>query len=92
MPKKNVNSVMVDPSMYMDRLLHYQERHSGWRIFQSIYWSIYLIIASIILLYYGQLNLTVPIFFGIMIFILAIMVIIHGFATSLHLKLMMRYG
>lgn len=91
MPSKK-NAVTVDPSLYMDRLLHYQEKHSGWMIFQSVYWGIYLIIAAVLLLYYGQLSLTVPIYFGIMIFVLAIMVIIHGFATSLHLKLMRRYG
>lgn len=90
--RRSRNAVNVDPSMYMQRYLHYQERHSAWHIYRSIYWAIYLLVESALLLYYNLLGLTPQTFFGISLFVLAIMVVVHGFATSLHLKLMKKYG
>ncbi len=84
--------IAIDPELWMKRMLHYEERHSGWVIFQAIYWSIYLLVIGVLLVSYARLALTVPIFFGISLFVLAIMLIIYGFTRSLHLKLMERYA
>lgn len=85
-------AMVVDPDLWMKRMLHYQEKHSGWIIFGSIYWSIYIFLIGIFLVSYVRLGFTLPIFLGVSLFVLAIMVIIYGFTRSLHLKLMERYG
>ncbi len=92
MEKKNV--VTVDPELWMKRQLHYQERQSGWRIFQTIYWAIYIFVFSIILLYAGYRSLAIntTLLFGDALFVFSIMLIIYGFAAALHFKLLKRYG
>ncbi|MEM3791572.1 MAG: hypothetical protein QXL16_02490 [Candidatus Micrarchaeaceae archaeon] len=77
---------------YFSRLLHYNERQSGWYIFRSIYWSIYLLLIAVLLIYYGPLGLSLSTFLGLSIFIFSIMFIIFGFTQSLHHKLMKRYA
>ncbi|MEM3775401.1 MAG: hypothetical protein QXZ35_01950, partial [Candidatus Micrarchaeaceae archaeon] len=57
--------VVVDPEMWMARQLHFQERHSGWNIFISIYWSIFVLLVSMLLMFYARLALTVYTFFGL---------------------------
>ena len=84
--------MVLDPELWMNRTLHYQEKQSGWVIFQAIYWSIYILLIGIFLVSYTRLAFTVPIFFGVSLFVLALMIIIYGFTRSLHLKLMKRYG
>jgi hypothetical protein len=78
--------------MWFKRMLHYQEKHGGWAVFRTVYWSIYLLMLSLMLVYYGVLGLTLTSFFGIILFILSIMVIVFGFTQSLHYKLMRRIG
>ncbi len=92
MPEKKKEVVVIDPQLWMERQLHYKERHAGWRIFRSIYWSIYLLLIGFILLSYTAIGLSPQIFFGIAIILLAVMVIIFGFVQALHHKLMKRYG
>ena len=84
--------VVIDPELWMNRNLHYQERQSGWKIFTSLYWSIYLLFVGALLIFYNPLGLSLTYFFGVSIFLLSLMLIIYGFATSLHFKLMKRYG
>ncbi|MDE1860117.1 MAG: hypothetical protein KGH72_00170 [Candidatus Micrarchaeota archaeon] len=93
MPKSKDDNVMVlDPKMYMERMLHYRERHHGWMLFQTSYWAIYITVISIILLSYGDINLTPTVFLGIAGLLLAVMLVIYGMVTSLHLKFMKKYG
>lgn len=90
--QKDERSVMIDPSMFMDRMLHYREMHSGWNIFRFIYWSIYLIVVAIMLIYYTELGFTMTLFFGSIILILAVMLILFGLTEALHNKFLKKYG
>ena len=75
-------------------MLDYQARHSGWIIFRSIYWAIYLLLLGGLLLFFSVQNLAVSlqIFFGWAFTVLAVMIIIYGGAETLHHKLMRKYG
>lgn len=77
-----------------DRMLAYNARHTGWIIFRSVYWAIYLLLLGILLLYYSVNNvgISLQVFFGWAFTILAIMLIIFGAAETLHHKLMRKYG
>jgi hypothetical protein len=83
-----------DEESTFDRLLDYEVRHAGWIIFRSVYWSIYLLVLGVFLLYYAAHNVDVSlqIFFGIALSILAVMIILYGFAEVLHHKLMRKYS
>jgi len=89
-PQKMV--VEIDPSMSYSRRLHYMEKHSGWAIFKAIYWSIYLFIFGVLLYTLVPAGMPISAFFGLMLMIAAIFVIVYGFSISLHLKLMKRYA
>lgn len=88
--------VVVDPSMEYERKLKFMEKHSGWQIFKSIYWGIYLFILGLILLISykdsGGASIAPEAFFGWALVLLAIFYIVFGFATSLHLKLMKKHA
>ncbi|MDE1768550.1 MAG: hypothetical protein KGH67_05215 [Candidatus Micrarchaeota archaeon] len=90
--KKNVSTITVDPTLLMNRFLHYRERHSGWYVFRYMYWSIYFIVVSILLLYYGPLNLTLNLFFGTIVLLFAVMLILFGLTESLHHKFLKKFG
>ncbi len=92
MAEKKKDVVIVDPQLWMERQLHYNERHAGWRIFRSVYWSIYLLIVGFFLLSYSSLGLSPQVFFGMDLILLAVMVIVFGLVQALHHKLMKRYG
>ncbi len=91
-PKDNKMVVVVDPKLIMERMLHYRERHHGWHIFRTIYWSIYLLVIATLLIYYYQINFTVPLFFGVAFLLLAIMLILYGLTEALHHKFLKKYG
>lgn len=86
------NVVVVDPKLIMERMLHYRERHHGWHIFRTIYWSIYFIVISIFLIYYSQIGFTVTLFFGVTLLVFAIMLILYGLTEALHHKFLKKYG
>ncbi|MGC8651918.1 MAG: hypothetical protein ACP5UH_01555 [Candidatus Micrarchaeia archaeon] len=85
--KKNV--VVIDPSIQYTRMLHYKEKHSGWEIFKSIYWGIYILILGLFVLTTGM---TLVSFLGYALVMFAVFFIVYGFSVSLHLKLMKRYA
>ncbi|MCL5093366.1 MAG: hypothetical protein M1128_02780 [Candidatus Marsarchaeota archaeon] len=85
--KKTV--ITIDPSLEYSRRLHYNEKHSGWQIFKSIYWSIYVFIMGVILY---AVPMATSQFFGWALMLFALFFIVYGFSTSLHLKLMKRYA
>ncbi|MCL5100795.1 MAG: hypothetical protein M1122_02480 [Candidatus Marsarchaeota archaeon] len=87
MASKNV--VVIDPDLYMKRMLKYQERHSGWHIFRAVYTALYLFIVAVVLI---TANYSVQTLVGISLLVLALMIIVYGFVASLHLKLMEKYG
>ena len=89
---RNRNVVILDPQPLMDRLLHYRERHQGWHIFRTMYWSIYFIVIGLFLVYYAQIGFTVTLFFGSALLLFAVMLILFGLTEALHHKLMRRYG
>jgi hypothetical protein len=90
-PKKR-DVVTVDPDIWMDRMLYYNEKHSGWVIFKSVYWAMYLLLVGGFLIFYTSANIPPQTIAGISVVILAIMIIIYGFAQALHYKFMKRYG
>ncbi|MCL4373875.1 MAG: hypothetical protein M1360_03275 [Candidatus Marsarchaeota archaeon] len=85
--KKNV--VVIDPSIQYTRMLHYREKHSGWEIFKSIYWGIYILLLGLFVL---SSSITVASFLGFALITFALFFIVYGFSVSLHLKLMKRYA
>lgn len=89
MPKEK-SVVTIDPSMQYERMLHYKEKHSGWIIFNALYWGIYVFAIGILLLS-GVVN-TLSGFFGWVLVLGAIFFIVHGFTNALHLKLMKHHG
>ena len=88
--KRNV--ITIDPELSYKRHLHYQEKHSGWHIFRGVYWGIYLFILGLLLVALVPGTLGVAAFFGWALILLAFFVIIYGFTSSLHLKLMKKYA
>ncbi|MDE1824241.1 MAG: hypothetical protein KGI00_01490 [Candidatus Micrarchaeota archaeon] len=92
MPSEKKNVVTVDPSLIMQRVLHYRERHHGWHIFKRMYWALYLVVISLFLLYYYSIQFTLNTFLGVSMLLFAVMLIIYGLAEALHHKLMKRYG
>lgn len=96
MPQRRENrsyrGMAVDPEPYMRRMLHYRERHSGWYIFRSAYWGVYLFLIGILFMVQSTESFPVGFTFGISMVILAVMLVIYGFATALHNKLMKKYG
>ncbi len=90
--QKEKDVVVVDPQLMMDRMLHYKERHNAWYVFRSVYWSLYLIAIGLLLVYYGQLGMTVNLFLGTALLIFAAMLILYGLMEALHHKLMRKYG
>ncbi len=88
------NVVVVDPKLIMERMLHYRERHHGWHIFRTIYWSIYFIVLSALLIYYNQIGFSTQptLFFGVAFLIFAIMLILYGLTEALHHKFLKKFG
>ncbi len=84
--------IMIDPELSYRRQLHYQERHSGWHIFRGIFWAIYLFMMGIFLITLVPQSLSIEGFFGWALVLLSLFVIVYGFSSSLHLKLMRRYA
>ena len=88
--KKTV--ITVDPSMQYSRMLHYREKHSGWEIYKAVYWGIYFFILGLLLLSQGTSLSLLSGFFGWALLIFSLFVIVFGFASALHLKLMKKYA
>ena len=82
--------------MEYSRRLHYMEKHSGWMIFKSIYWGIYVFLLGVLLLtVYGSSTgfmVSPASFVGWALVLFAIFYIVFGFTTSLHLKLMKKHA
>ncbi len=90
--KRAKENVVLDPEPYMERMLHYKEKHSGWYIFQSIYVGIYLFIVGLLFILQDKLGFNTNYTLGTSFVVLSLMVIVYGFVMSLHTKLMKRYG
>ncbi len=84
--------VVVDPKLIMERMLHYRERHHGWHVFRTMYWSIYLLVISTFLIYYQEIGFTVTLFFGVALLVLAVMLVLYGLTEALHNKFLKKYG
>ena len=85
------NIVMMDTSLAHERMLHYKERHQGWHIFRTLYWSIYFIAVGMLLVYYNSIAFTLNLFLGTASMLLALM-LLYGLTEALHHKLMKKYG
>ena len=91
MPERK-SVVTIDPELQYRRLLHYREKHSGWEIFKGIYWGLYVFILGIILMTLVPAKVSILHFFGWVLALFAIFLIVYGFSISLHYKLMKRYA
>lgn len=97
MPRKETKQVfLIDPTLQYERRLKFEEKHAGWRIFQTIFWGIYIFILGLILLLFYKTDTTSTVnlyaFFGWALTLFAIFVILYGFSMSLHLRLMRKYA
>lgn len=89
---KGKNVTVVDPQLVMERMLAYREKHQGWHIFRTLYWSIFFLVVGAFLVYYTQLAFTATLFFGSVFVIFAVMLILYGLTEALHHKFMKKYG
>jgi hypothetical protein len=90
MAEKKRNVISIDPALQYERMLHYKEKHSGWVIYKSVFWGVYIFILGALLL--TKITLVGAAFFGWAFVLFAIFYIVNGFASSLHLKLMKKHG
>jgi hypothetical protein len=86
------NIITIDPELSYKRRLHYMEKHSGWHIFRAIYWGIYIFIIGMILATLVPGTIAYPLYFGWLLILFSLFLIVYGFASALHLKLMKRYA
>ncbi len=91
MAKKD-DVMVVDPSMEFERMLSYKEKQGIWVMYQTLFWSIYLLSEAILLIKYVPEGMSVVMFSGWSLVMLALFTIIFGVSVTLHLKLMKRYG
>lgn len=92
MPKEKERIIAIDSSADWDRKLKYMEKQSGWEVFKSIYWGIYIFIVGFMALLMNAGVLTFSGIIGWAITILSVFVIIYGFVLSLHLKFLKKHG
>ncbi len=86
------NIVTIDPELSYRRHLHYMEKHSGWHIFRAIYWGVYIFVMGILLATLVPYTIRYPIYFGWALILFSLFLIVYGFASALHLKLMKKYA
>jgi hypothetical protein len=84
--------ISIDPEMWFTRKLHYDEKHSAWHIFKSLFWAVYIFIAGVMLYDSVPTAQGIMRFFGSAVVVLSIFLILYGFSKSLHLKLMKKYA
>lgn len=84
------NVVMIDSSIDWERQLEMMEKRSGFEIFNSIYWGLYLFTLGLLLL--SGRNLSDKLLVGISVTILAVFVIVYGFVLSLHYKFLKKHA
>ncbi len=84
--------ISIDPEMWFERKLHYDEKHSVWHIFKSVFWAIFIFITGAMLYDSAPTAQGIVQFFGSAVIVLSIFIILYGFSKSLHLKLMKKYA
>ena len=92
MAKQREQAVLIDPDLYMKRMLHYKERHAAWYIFKAVYWAIYIFIVGFLLMVQSIAQYPVAFSVGTAMIILSVMLILFGFVNALHNKLMKKYA
>ncbi len=86
-------SVMkVDTSLDWERRLSYAEKGAVWDIFRYLYWGIYAFVVGCMLVIAGYTSPNPLVFAGWALIMLAVFLVIYGFVTSLHRRLMKRHG
>jgi hypothetical protein len=90
-PEKRRIIVEIDPKEEYARHLHYMEKHSGWQMFKSLYWAVFIFISGAILIYTNGI-IDLGVYFGIMLMLFAIFIMVYGFAKALHYKFIKKYG
>ncbi|MCL4389339.1 MAG: hypothetical protein M1528_02350 [Candidatus Marsarchaeota archaeon] len=84
--------VTIDPELSYRRRLHYMEKHSGWHIFRAVYWGIYIFVIGILLATMVPSTLRYSVYFGWTLILFSLFLIVYGFTSALHLKLMKKYA
>ena len=84
--------VTIDPELSYRRRLHYMEKHSGCHIFRAVYWGIYIFVIGILLATMVPSTLRYSVYFGWTLILFSLFLIVYGFTSALHLKLMKKYA
>jgi hypothetical protein len=92
MPKEREKAILIDPDLYMRRMLHYREKHAGWSIFKAIYWAIYIFVVGMLFMIQSISYYPVEFTIGSALILLSVMMMIFGLVNALHNKLMKKYG
>lgn len=85
-------TVTIDPTLELQKRLHYREKQSGWEIYRAVYWGIYIFILGLLVLTAMPKVLNAYGFVGWALVLLAMFVVVYGFVLSLHLKLMKKHA
>ena len=92
MPKEKEKAVLIDPDLYMKRMLHYQEKHAAWHIFKAVYWAIYVFTVGLLFMVQSIAYYPTAFTFGTALVLLSVMIVIYGLVNALHNKLMKKYA
>ena len=92
MPSGKERAVLIDPDLYMKRMLHYRERHAGWHIFAAVYWAIFIFVTGLIFMTQAVAGYPAAFSLGTSLLLLSVMVVIFGLVNALHRKLMKKYA
>lgn len=92
MPRQKEKAVLIDPDLYMKRMLHYKEKHAGWYVFKAAYWAIYIFVVGLLFMVQSIANYPIGFTFGTALVLLAVMVVIYGLVNALHNSLMKKYA
>ncbi len=91
--KRGAGKVMkIDSSMDWERHLTYREKEAGWTVFRFLFWGIYVFVLGCMLIIAGFTAPNLMIFGGWALVLLAVFLVVYGFVSSLHYRLMRKHG
>jgi hypothetical protein len=77
-----------DFGAYYEHKLDYMVKNSGWEIFKSIYWSVFVFIMGAILFSFVPNPFPETQFAGLAVMVFAMFYLVYGFAVSMHFRMM----
>ncbi len=92
MAKQKEEAVLIDPDLYMKRMLSFKDKHAAWYIFRAIYVAIYLFMVGMLFMVQSIEQYPMAFTFGTAMVLLSVMIILYGFVNALHNRLMKKYA